>query len=279
MIGLFDSGIGGLTVVKALMQSAPQADFVYLGDTARTPYGNKSPEIVKQYALEDAGYVISKGAKLVIVACNTASALALDELKAKYPDVPFIGVAEPAAQEAVQKSKKSVGVIGTRATINSGIYDELIHSLNPKLKVSQKACPLFVPLVEEGLVTDQITKIVIRRYLTGLRQKNVDSLILGCTHYPFLKNLIQRFMGKKVAVIDSANAVIAKAMREYPLAFKDASTGNQVISFTDTSAHLDEIASKWLGKKVKAVKADLPSVISRKVGATRNLMQEELSRT
>ncbi len=257
MIGLFDSGVGGLTVVRALMQAAPKVDFVYLGDTARTPYGNKSPEIVKQYAIEDAGYVINQGAKLVIVACNTASALALDELKAKYPNVPFIGVAEPAAQEAAQKSKKSVGVIGTRATVNSGIYQSLIESLNPKLKVLQKACPLFVPLVEEGLVSDQVTKIMIRRYLTGLRQKNVDSLILGCTHYPFLKNLIQRFMGKKVAVIDSAHAVIAKAMRDYPWAFEGASTGQQVISFTDTSTHLDAISSKWLGRKVEAIKAEL----------------------
>lgn len=257
MIGLFDSGIGGLTVVRALLKAAPQADFVYLGDTARTPYGNKTQETVERYAMEDAEYVIKHGAQLVIVACNTASALALPKLQESFPQIPFIGVVKPAAQAAVAVSKKSVGVIGTRATVNSGIYDKVIHKYGVGLRVMQQACPLFVPLVEEGLLDDQVTKIMVRRYLTPLRQANVESLILGCTHYPLLKPMIQRFMGKKVKIIDSAGVVIKQAMDEYPQLFAAKESPKQTIAFTDTSPLSDRIASKWLGRPVVAERAEL----------------------
>jgi len=253
MIGLFDSGVGGLTVVKALLEKRPLVDFVYLGDTARFPYGNKSKETVERYAIEDAKYVIDQGAEIVIVACNTASSLAIDALRSAYPDTPFIGVIEPAAQLAVKASRNSVGVIGTRATVGSKIYEKYIHHLNPKLSVMQKACPLFVPLVEEGLFNDQITKIIARRYLTSLRQANLDALILGCTHYPFLKSLIQRFMGKKVKVIDSAQAVVDKALENYPMAFAESPDSKQLIAFTDTSSHIDKLSSEWLGRPIKSV--------------------------
>ncbi len=257
MIGLFDSGIGGLTVVRALLKAAPQADFVYLGDTARTPYGNKTQETVERYAIEDAQYVIKHGAQLVIVACNTASALALPKLQEAFPQIPFIGVVKPAAKEAVAITKRSVGVIGTRATVNSEIYDKVIHKYGPHLKVMQQACPLFVPLVEEGMLNDQLTKLIARRYLTPLRQANVESLILGCTHYPLLKPLIQRFMGKKVKVIDSANVVVKQAMEEYPQLFAAKDSPKQTIAFTDTSPLSDRIASKWLGRPVTAERAEL----------------------
>ena len=257
MIGLFDSGIGGLTVVRALLEKAPQADFVYLGDTARTPYGNKSQETVQRYALEDADYVIRHGAKIVIVACNTASALALPKLQETYPDIPFIGVVKPAAQAVVALDVKRAGVIGTKATVNSEIYDKVIHKYSPSVKVLQKACPLFVPLVEEGLLSDKVTKIMIRRYLTPLRQANVQALILGCTHYPFLKAQIQRFMGKKVKVIDSAGTVIYQAMQEFPDLFTAKAKPKQIIALTDTSESSDRLASRWLGRPVKAVRAEL----------------------
>ncbi len=257
MIGLFDSGVGGLTVVKALLEKAPRADFVYLGDTARTPYGNKSPETVERYALEDAEYVIRHGAELVIVACNTASALALPKLQETFPNVPFTGVVKPAAQAAAALDREKVGVIGTKATVNSGIYEKVVHKYEQKAKIIQKACPLFVPLVEEGLLDDQVTKIMIRRYLTPLRQANVGSLILGCTHYPFLKNAIQRFMGNKVKVIDSASVVIQQAMEEYPELFVAKEDPKQLIAFTDTSPNLDKLASDWLGLPVKGIKAEL----------------------
>jgi len=257
MIGLFDSGVGGLTVVRALLKAAPQADFVYLGDTARTPYGNKTQETVERYAMEDAQYVIKHGAQLVIVACNTASALALPKLQEAFPAVPFIGVVKPAAKAAVSATERRIGVIGTRATVNSGIYEKVIHKYGEKLEVLQQACPLFVPLVEEGMVEDQITKIMIRRYLTPLRQANVGALILGCTHYPFLRSAIQRFMGKKVHVIDSASVVIKQAMEEYPQLFAAKETPSQRIAFTDTSPLLDRLAGKWLGRPVKAEHASL----------------------
>jgi glutamate racemase len=257
MIGLFDSGVGGLTVVRELIRKYPGVDYVYLGDTARYPYGNESKEIVERYAVEDAKFVIEHGAKLVIVACNTASSLAMDKLCATYPDTPFLGVIKPAAALAVTQSKTSVGVVGTRATVGSGIYEEVIKELNPKLKVMQKACPLFVPLVEEGLINDQVTKMMVRRYLMPLRQKNVESLILGCTHYPFLQPLIERFMGKKVKVINSAEAVVDMAHEMYPELFKESKTAKQVIAFTDTATHLDILASKWLKVKVKGESAVL----------------------
>ena len=249
MIGLFDSGIGGLTVVRALLQSDPNVDFIYLGDTARFPYGNKSKETVERYAIEDAGFVIDQGADMVIVACNTASSLALDKLKVTYPGIPFIGVIEPAAEMAVSRSKKSVGVIGTRATVGSNVYEKVVKEINPQLKVLQKACPLFVPLVEEGLFDDQITKLMVRRYLTPLRQPNVDSLILGCTHYPFLQKLIQRFMGK-IKVINSAESVVKTAKNLYPDLFKQAHSPSQRLVFTDTSAYNEKISNKWLGRRI-----------------------------
>ncbi len=257
MIGLFDSGVGGLTVVRGLLKKFPDVDFVYLGDTARYPYGNKSKETVERYAVEDAKFVIDRGAELVIVACNTASSLAMDKLRDTYPDTPFLGVIKPAATLAVWQSKTSVGVVGTRATVGSGIYEEVIKELNPKLKVMQKACPLFVPLVEEGMIDDQVTKIMVRRYLMSLRQKNVESLILGCTHYPFLQPLIERFMGKKVKVINSAEAVVDMAYEMRPELFKASAKRKQTIAFTDTSTHLDALASKWLKVKIKGEKAVL----------------------
>jgi glutamate racemase len=257
MIGLFDSGVGGLTVVRALLEKAPEADFIYLGDTARTPYGNKSPETVERYALEDADYVIRHGAEVVIVACNTASALALPKLQEAFPNIPFIGVVKPAAQAAAALGRQRVGVIGTKATVNSGIYEKVVRKYEPHAKIFQKACPLFVPLVEEGMLDDQVTKIMIRRYLTPLRQSNVGSLILGCTHYPFLKGAIQRFMGNKVKVIDSASVVIQQTMEAYPQLFAPKESPKQIIAFTDTSSNLDKLAGSWLGRRVKATKAEL----------------------
>jgi len=257
MIGLFDSGVGGLTVVRELIKKYPGVDFVYLGDTARYPYGNKSKETIEKYAVEDARYLINRGAELVIVACNTASSLAMDKLCVVFPGTPFLGVINPAVELAAKQSKRSVGVIGTRATVGSGLYDTILKDANPKLKVLQKACPLFVPLVEEGFFDDQITKIMVRRYLMPLRQENVDSLILGCTHYPFLQPLIQRFMGKKVKVINSAEAVVDKAYESHPELFIESGAPKQVIAFTDTSPQLDALASKWLGKNVAAEEARL----------------------
>jgi len=207
MIGIFDSGIGGLTVVKALMEYLSGYDIIYFGDTARTPYGTKSSETVKKYALENTEFLLSKGAKIVIIACNTASSVAMESVAENF-DVPIFEVITPAVELSINTSHKlCIGIIGTRATVKSGIYEKKIKEMNPQAKVYSKACPLLVPLVEEGWLKKPETKMIVKKYLHPLKVRQIDTLILGCTHYPLLKNIIQKKIGKKVNVIDSSIAV------------------------------------------------------------------------
>ena len=259
MIGIFDSGIGGLTVVRELLKHQPEAAFIYLGDTARTPYGNKSPETVVRYALEDAAFLVQHGATSLVIACNTASAVASDELRRVYPNLPVYEVITPAAQDALAVTHGRVGVIGTRATISSAAYETALrNSTNlpayrpTSLKIITQSCPLFVPLVEEGWLKDSETKRIVRYYLAPLRQAHVDTLILGCTHYPLLAPLIQRFMGKRVKVIDSARSVVTRLLAAGSLA-----SGEQQYYLTDLPAHSEDIARKWLGRSVHFEKAIL----------------------
>lgn len=210
MIGIFDSGIGGLTVVRSLMEQLSGYDILYFGDTARTPYGSKSPETVIRYALENTDFLINQGAKIIVMACNTASSVAAERVSAEF-DVPIFEVITPAVDVSLQTSRKfNIGVIGTRATIKSGIYEKKIKAINPDAKVYSAACPLLVPLVEEGWMQKPETVMIIKKYLHPLKVRQIDTLILGCTHYPLLKNSIQRKIGKKVSVIDSSMAVGAK---------------------------------------------------------------------
>src|SRR5437868_15366529 len=191
-IGVFDSGIGGLTVVKALCDLLPNEDIYYLGDTARVPYGPKSPETVQRYALELADMLVRKNAKALVVACNTVSSVALPLLAEKFP-VPVIGVIEPGARAALQATRnRHVGVIGTRATIRSGAYEKALRASDNKVRVSSRACPLLVPLIEEGLLDDEVTDRMIMRYLQPLVADDIDTLVLGCTHYPLLASAIAR---------------------------------------------------------------------------------------
>ena len=214
MIGVFDSGIGGLTVVKSLMEQLPGYDIVYFGDTARTPYGTKSPETVVKYALENIDFLLDKGAKMIVIACNTASSVASDSVVGKF-DVPIFEVITPAAEVSIKTSKKlRIGVVGTRATVNSGIYEKKIKAMNPKAKIFSAACPLLVPLVEEGWLKKPETVMIIKKYLHPLKVRQIDTLILGCTHYPLLKDKIQRKAGKKVTIIDSSKAV-AKKVKDF----------------------------------------------------------------
>jgi glutamate racemase len=207
LIGVFDSGIGGLTVVRSLRRQLPDYDILYFGDTARTPYGTKSPETVIQYAIEDAEILIRKGAQMLVVACNSASSVATEVLKDRF-DVPILEVISPAVQMAVSDPKKTrVGVIGTRATVNSGIYRDKIKALRPEMKVFGQPCPLLVPLVEEGWLNKAETRKIVKKYLYPLKVKQIDVLILGCTHYPLLKDLIRIKIGKRVTVIDSSEAL------------------------------------------------------------------------
>lgn len=212
MIGVFDSGIGGLTVVRALKQKLPAYDILYFGDTARTPYGTKSPETVIRYAVEDAEILLQKGARILVVACNSASSVATEALRKRF-DVPILEVISPAVKEAVSNPKtRRVGVIGTRATVNSGIYGDKIRALRPEIQVCGQPCPLLVPLVEEGWLNKGETRKIVKRYLHPLKLRRIDVLILGCTHYPLLKEVIQVKIGKRVKVIDSSEALSEAVM-------------------------------------------------------------------
>ena len=207
MIGVFDSGIGGLTVVRALKSQLPDCGIVYFGDTARTPYGTKSPATVIQYAVEDAEILLERGARILVVGCNTASSVATDTLREQF-DVPIFEVISPAVRMAVSEPKaRRVGIIGTRATVNSGVYEEKITAQRPDMKVYSNACPLLVPLVEEGWLKKGETRRIVKKYLHPLKLKQIDTLILGCTHYPLLKKIIQVKIGKRVRIIDSSEAL------------------------------------------------------------------------
>src|SRR5688572_27764858 len=202
-IGIFDSGIGGLTVARAIYERLPGESTIYFGDTARVPYGPKSPDTVRRYSLEILRWLLDQGVKAVVIACNTSTAHALDALQAESP-VPVIGVIEPGARAAAAASRGGpVGVIGTAGTIASNAYAKAIRRARPNARVEQRACPLFVPLVEEGWFEHPAAELIAREYLGPLHDAGVDALVLGCTHYPLLKPLLQRVMGAGVRLIDS----------------------------------------------------------------------------
>ncbi len=206
-IGVFDSGVGGLTVVSQIQKILPEEDIVYFGDTARVPYGTKSKETVTKFSVENVEFLMEKNVKLVVVACNTASSLALEFLKRCFR-VPIIGVIEPGAKGAVSTTRNNrVGVMGTSATVASGAYERAIKKMNPGITVYARSCPLFVPLVEEGWLKKQVTRDVALEYLAPFRARKVDTLILGCTHYPLLREVIQDTVGSKVLLVDSAKEV------------------------------------------------------------------------
>ena len=205
-IGIFDSGVGGLTVYRALHERLPDEHFVYLGDTARVPYGTKSLSTVERYAIENAKFLEAHGIKLLVVACNTASALALPAIR-EAVSMPVVGVIEPGARAAVEVSgQKQIGVIATEATVQSGAYARAIGKINPDINVIERACPLFVPLAEEGWAETDVARAVAEQYLNDLRKKDVGALVLGCTHYPILRDLISEVIGREIPLIDSGEA-------------------------------------------------------------------------
>lgn len=212
-IGLFDSGVGGLTVVREIMRQLPNEDLVYFGDTARVPYGSKSKNTVLKYSRQIVRFLHTKNVKAVVIACNTASALALDEIAAEE-EIPVIGVVKPGAKMAVESTRTgNVGIIGTESTVKSGIYNDYIRELDPEVTVVSRACPLFVPLVEEGLLEDRVTEDIVGRYLQEMKEYRVDALVLGCTHYPLIRNVIKRFMGDEVRLVNPAFET-AKSLKE-----------------------------------------------------------------
>lgn len=248
-IGIFDSGLGGLTVMAAIKKYLPKENIIYFGDTARVPYGSKSKEAVTNFSREIVDFLISKNVKMIIVACNTASAFALQDLKKKVK-IPIIGVIEPGVRAALKKSDGRIGVIGTEGTINSSSYTKAINKFGKKIKVYTKACPLFVPLVEEGWVNHSITSQVIKEYLQSLKKKGVDTIVLGCTHYPILKNAIKKIMGSRVHVIDSATAVAAETaqiLNKNNISNKKQNRGKQMFFVSDMPNKFKILAKRFLG--------------------------------
>lgn len=251
-IGIFDSGIGGLTVVRALMRLLPRERLIYLGDTARTPYGNKSADVVRRYSIENTEFLIERRIKALVVACNTSSALAGATLREHF-DVPVVGVIEPGASAAVRATRKGkVGVIGTEATISSGEYTRALRRLRRDLEIYTRACPLFVPLAEEGWVDNNVATTTAQLYLSSLRHSGIDTLVLGCTHYPLLSAVIAATMGPQVTLVDSASAT-AEALRrtldERGL-LRRRGTGGPSFFVTDAPERFIKVGSRFLGSSV-----------------------------
>ena len=255
-IGIFDSGIGGLTVFKAIEEALPNEHLIYLGDTARVPYGNKSRETITRYSIENTQFLMKAGVKAVVVACNTASALALHELQKQF-SIPMIGVIEPGAQAAVAATKTGeVGIIGTEATLASGSYTKAIQVLNPKTRVWGVSCPLFVPLAEEGWVEDEISIAVAKKYLAPFLKTPIDILILGCTHYPILKKMISKVMGPEVKLVDSAEQTalaLKTLLQSRQFERKDSTFRQETLFLTDSPARFNQVGRNFLNRSLEGV--------------------------
>jgi len=251
-IGVFDSGIGGLTVFKELAARLPREHLLYLGDTARLPYGSKSPETVTAFALEVADFFADRRVKLMVVACNTTSAVALEALRARY-DVPVLGVIAPGARAAVAATERGrIGVIGTEATIASGAYEREIRERAPGVEIFARACPLFVPLAEEGWVDNDVARRTIALYLASLKKSGIDTLILGCTHYPLLRGAIADYMGSGVRIVDSAEETAREVRRELRSAGLLRARGRGASSFfvTDAVQRFLRVGERFYGASV-----------------------------
>jgi glutamate racemase len=246
-IGVFDSGVGGLTVVAALQRLLPRESILYLGDTARLPYGTKSPGTVLAYSRKNVDFLVGRGVKAVVVACNTASAVAMGEL---LPPVPLWGVLGPGAARAAAVSRGKVGVIATESTVDSDAYGRELRRLRSDLEVVSQPCPLFVPLVEEGWHDDPVAHEVARRYLTPLRERGVDTLVLGCTHYPLLRRIIAEVMGPDVTLVDSAEAVaevVAADLLRHQLATDLDAAAEHHFCVTDAGSRFAKTGARFLG--------------------------------
>ena len=257
-IGVFDSGVGGLTVFRSLEAALPEESFVYMGDTARVPYGTKSPETVSRYGIEAARFLRKQDVKMVVVACNTVSSVAMDAV-AEEARVPVIGVILPGARRAVKLAKRGrIGVIGTRATVASEAYPRAILALRADAEVFSQACPLFVPLAEEGWTDNDVARRTAETYLATLRSAGVDTLVLGCTHYPLLSATIGEVMGEEVVLVDSGEAVAAEVRewlaRERDLAAPGGATPEPTRFYvTDSPAPFASVAERFLGKPVRLI--------------------------
>ena len=256
-IGIFDSGVGGLTVAKKIFQLLPNENVIYFGDTGRYPYGPRSKGIVKRFSFQNVNFLLRQKVKFIVVACNTASAFALEELRKNY-DIPLIGVVEPGATAAIKATRNGkIGVIGTVGTIDSKAYQKAIHRQAPQLKVYSIPCPLFVSLAEEGYLNQKATHLIAKEYLSPLTNKQVDTLVLGCTHYPLLKKVISRIMGRKVKLIDSAEETareVKNLLKHHRLLRNSVGKSFRKFYVSDVPDRFVEVGERFLKDRVTKVK-------------------------
>ena len=247
-IGIFDSGLGGLTVLKVLAENFPQESFCYLGDIARLPYGNKSPETIKKYGMQILSFLKKQNVKALIIACNSASTVFLDDHD--YEGIPLLNVLGPGSQAALKVSQdKKIGVLGTSATIRSHAYEQTLKQLDPEVKVLEQACPLFVPLVEEGVVNDPVTKMIAERYLEAIKQENIKTVILGCTHYPVLKDDLKEVLGPDVELVESGEVLfeqLTELFNSGVLKRSQDNTREVRVCITDLTDHFEKLAQKLM---------------------------------
>ncbi len=265
MIGVIDSGFGGLTILQAFIKELPEYDFIYLGDNARTPYGNKSLNVIYEYTRQAVEFIFQRGANLIVLACNTASAKALRRIQQEwlplhYPDRRVLGVVIPLAEEAVEASRYGrIGVIGTRATIESKVYDQELLKLETSLNIYGQPCPLLVPLVEENWAGKPETNMILKKYLRPLKSTHIDTLILGCTHYPFLKKNIERIMGKNCHVLDAPGIVADKLVdylhRHPEIEEKLQKDKKRSFYTTDDAERFRDFGEKFLGQRISFVES------------------------
>lgn len=255
-IGVFDSGLGGLTTVKQIMKELPDENIIYFGDTGRVPYGTRSADTIVKYTRSDINFLKSFDVKAIVIACGTASSAALPKIKHEY-DIPIIGVVDATVYTAVRTTKnKKIGIIGTPGTINSGSYEKLVHEYDSDMQTYVKACPMFVPLVENGYFDSEVTRIIVKEYLSEIKNDGIDTLILGCTHYPLLRKVIAEFMGDGVTLVDAGAEVakyLKKKLSEEDLcheAEKGGSTGQYKYFVSDNTETFASLGSIFLEKKI-----------------------------
>jgi glutamate racemase len=258
-IGIFDSGVGGLTVAREIFGMLPSEDVIYFGDVGRSPYGGRSKEILSQFTQQDISFLLEQKVKFIICACNTASSVALDDIAGSVA-VPVVGVLEPGAKAALERTKSGrIGVIGTHATINSNAYARLIHSMDPKIKVFSLACPLFVPLAEEGYIDKEATRLIAVDYLRTMREVDIDTLVLGCTHYPLLSHVISDVMGGGVTLIDSGAEtakVASKMLSDADLLsqpYGRKRSGDHSFYVSDVPEKFSQVAGRFLGQPIDRI--------------------------
>jgi len=261
-IGVFDSGLGGLIFLKSMIKRLPQYKYIYLGDNARTPYGNRSQEMIYKFTEQAVDFLLAQDCQLVVIACNTASAEALRQIQQEYlpshyPQRRVLGVIRPLVEKVLELPAQRIGVIGTKATIASKAYEKEIKKFKPDLAVYQKATPLLVPLIEEGWKNQLVLRKVLKTYLKELKLAQIDSLILGCTHYPLLRGVIKKVVGKKIKLVDSATATAAEArrllLRSNLLAETKAKTGKHKFFVSDEPAWFQKVGARFLGKRIRSV--------------------------